>query len=121
MKNRHLRNEALVRRIERLVEKSINLVRKLPRDSVNRVLGTQCLEAITSFGANYEEACVAESLKDFIHKMRICLKEVKEARYWLKLLLKANPQLSDEIIPVGKEVTELAKIFNSILGKFKTK
>ncbi len=70
-------------------------------------------------GANYREACEAESSKDFVHKIRVVLKEARETKYWLKLLLKNNPQLSDEIIKLGKECAELIKIFSSIVSKFK--
>ena len=41
-------------------------------------------------GANYEEARGAESPADFIHKVRIALKEVRETRYWLRLVLQAK-------------------------------
>jgi four helix bundle protein len=41
-------------------------------------------------GANYEEARGAESPADFIHKVRIALKEVRETRYWLRLVLQAE-------------------------------
>jgi len=41
-------------------------------------------------GANYEEARGAESPADFVHKIRIALKEVRETRYWLRLLARAE-------------------------------
>lgn len=41
-------------------------------------------------GANYEEACNAESRNDFVHKMQIVLKESQETLYWLKLINKAE-------------------------------
>jgi four helix bundle protein len=44
----------------------------------------------TSPAPNYAEACGAESRKDFIHKLSICLKELRETRCWLKLILKAE-------------------------------
>ncbi len=72
-------------------------------------------------GANYREACEAESSKDFVHKIRVVLKEARETKYWLKLLLENNPALSEEIIKLGKECVELIKIFSSIVSKFKRK
>ncbi|WP_363319878.1 four helix bundle protein [Flavobacterium sp.] len=48
------------------------------------------LRSATSIGANVEEAIVAQSRKDFIHKMSIASKETKETKYWLRLLDKSN-------------------------------
>lgn len=64
----------------------------------------------TSPGANYEEARGAESRKDFIHKLGIVLKEQKESRYWLKLIVKSKLTLSDNGQPLINEVEELIAI-----------
>ena len=64
-----------------------------------------------SIGANYIEANESLGKKDFLMKIRICRKEAKETRYWLKLL--------DEKI-LSEEAMEYMRIFGSILEKFKS-
>jgi len=66
---------------ERLLEygaRIIKLVESLPNTVVGRRVGDQLLRSGTSAGANYEEAQGAESKDDFIHKLQIALKELRE-------------------------------------------
>ncbi len=70
--------------------------------------------AAGSVGANYCEATEAESKKDFIHKIGICKKEVKESRHWLRLLARSNPERIKEIREFWKEAQELLLIFSKI-------
>ena len=78
---------------ERLLEygaRIIKLIESLPSTLVGRRISDQLLRCATSAGANYEEARGAESREDFVHKMQIALKELRESRYWLLLLVKAG-------------------------------
>ncbi len=63
-------------------------------------------------GANYEEACGAESKADFAHKIGVVLKELKETRYWLRLVheypLVKSPTRLD---PLLKDTEQLIAIF----------
>ena len=68
------------------------------------------MRAATSAGANYEEACAAESRADFIHKMQIVLKELRESHYWLRLLEKSDLTAKSELAPILKEADELCRI-----------
>ena len=73
---------------ERLLDfavSSIKLSVKLDRSSVGRHVANQFMRAATSAGANYEEACGAESKADFIHKVQLVLKESRESLYWLQV------------------------------------
>jgi len=71
-----------------------------------------------SVGANYIEANEALSKKDFIMRVKICRKESKESRYWLKLLdIQDASEQENERISLIKEATELMNIFGSILRK----
>ena len=56
----------------------------------------QLFRAGTSAGANYEEARAGESRADFIHKMQIVLKELRESHFWIKLLIAAKLITSEE-------------------------
>jgi four helix bundle protein len=72
----------------------------------------QLFRAGTSAGANYEEARAGESMADFIHKMQIVLKELRESKYWLKLLIaaKLNPSEDETLKSLLSESQELTAI-----------
>src|SRR6476619_5004730 len=78
---------------ERLLEFSariIRLVDALPNTRAANHLAGQLLRCGTSPYGNHGEVEAAESRKDFIHKLKICLKELKETRRWLRLLAKSS-------------------------------
>jgi four helix bundle protein len=80
--------------------------------------GKQVIKASGSVGANYIEANESLSKKDFIMRIKICRKEAKESRYWLRLLdINSQLELEDEQNHLVQEATELMKIFGSILQK----
>lgn len=88
----------------------IKLVIKLNKTSVGRHIGDQLIRSATSAGANYEEACGAESRADFIHKTQIVLKELKESLYWL-MLAEKSALIPDEVLrPTLREGEELVRI-----------
>jgi len=74
------------------------LVENLPETRLGRHIAGQLIRSGTSPAPNYEEACAAESRADFIHKLRIVLKELRESRCWLRLI-----QIS-ELLPGEKEL-----------------
>jgi len=101
---------------ERLLEFAaaiIDLSESLPRTRAGNHISGQILRAGTSPYGNHGEAQAPESAEDFIHKMKICLKELRETRRWARLIdrkrwLVKNPQLSF----VLRESEELNRIFN---------
>lgn len=113
------RNKVLLERTLKFSNDLIFLLKKLPKDMVNDVLFKQVIRSGTSVGANYREACEAESGKDFVHKIRICKKESRETGYWLEILISSNQKLEKELNALYKECNELLKIFSSISSKFK--
>jgi four helix bundle protein len=97
----------------RLLEFASDVIRltvRLQRTAVGRYLGNQLMRSAASSGANYREACGAESKADFVHKMQIVLKELREAEYWLQLLARANVAPADALKPLTAEVDELVRI-----------
>lgn len=98
-------------------KKIIDLLKQLQRSSINLEMTSQTIRSAGSVGANYREANDALGKKDFYMRMKICRKEAKETKYWLELILHNNPDLRDPILPLIGEVTELIKIFSSILTK----
>ena len=99
----------------------ISLMMKLPQNSVNKRMIEQLIGSGGSVGANYCEANEAESKKDFIHKIGICKKEIKETRYWLDLLSYANPNYADQFKILSSEVQELLLIFSKIISSCRNK
>jgi four helix bundle protein len=86
----------------------IKVASRLPRDRIGRHVADQHVRAATSAGANYEEARAAESTSDFVHKIRIAAKEIREASYWTNLVLRSGwikveglPQLADEALQLA--------------------
>jgi four helix bundle protein len=91
----------------------IELVNKLPHTDIGNHIRIQLLKSGTSPGANYEEACGAESRSDFIHKLGVVLKELKESRFWLRVIKKADLLPVDQLDPILKECEELCAIVAS--------
>jgi four helix bundle protein len=78
---------------ERLLEFAARIgkvVDALPDTRMGRHIAGQLVRSGTSPAPNYAEACGAESKKDFVHKLGICLKELRESRCWLRLLIKSK-------------------------------
>ncbi|MFH2138651.1 MAG: four helix bundle protein [Candidatus Omnitrophota bacterium] len=88
----------------------VKLINALPNNIVGKHIIKQLLRAGTSPGANYEEACGAESRADFIHKLSIVLKELKESRFWLKLVLRSELIKAEHIRPLLEECQQLCAI-----------
>jgi len=90
-------------------------LKKLPRTPANIEDGKQLIRSSGSVGANYIEANESLGKKDFIMRIKICRKEAKESRYWLRLL--ETPGMESDRDYLIKESIELTNIFGSILRK----
>jgi four helix bundle protein len=114
-------NYDLEERTARFAERVIDFARTIKETAINKRIITQLVGAAGSVGANYCEATEAESKKDFIHKIGICKKEVKESKHWLRLLARSNPENKEEIRELWKEAQELLLIFSKISRSSKGK
>jgi four helix bundle protein len=93
-------------------------VKKLQKTIANIEDSKQVVRASGSVGANYIEANEALSKKDFIMRIKICRKEAKESRYWLRLVdINSDPELEIEQKDLIREAEELTNIFGAILNK----
>jgi four helix bundle protein len=93
-------------------------VRMLCRTPANIEDGKQLIRSSGSIGANYIEANEALSKKDFLMRIKICRKEAKEARYWLRLLDAGNDTQHNHLREgLIQEATELTHIFGAIVTK----
>lgn len=101
---------------ERLITFAVEIVqlsRALPKDSAGKHMAKQVLRSGTAPAAHYAEARGAESTRDFIHKLRIALKELNESRVWLKIIVRSNLLSDEKAAFVTKEVDELCRIINA--------
>jgi four helix bundle protein len=101
---------------DRLLEFSarvIRLVDAFPNTRAANHLAGQLLRCGTSPYGNHGEVEAAESRKDFIHKLKICLKELKETRRWLRLGAKSAMLPGAKMDAILSETEELIKIFFS--------
>jgi len=95
----------------------INFTRKLTGDYAERHIGNQLLRSGTAPVSHHGEAQAAESPADFIHKMRLALKELRESDRWLKLIARAKliPTKSD-FPHLLDETDQLIRIFVSSIA-----
>ncbi len=99
---------------DRLIDFAVRIIKlasKLPRTPAGKHIAGQILRAGTSPGPNYGEARGAESRADFLHKVRVVLKELNETFVWLRIIERGQilpPKSLSEIIPENRA---LCKIF----------
>jgi four helix bundle protein len=101
---------------ERLLEFSVRVgkvVDALPDTRLGRHVVGQLVRCGTSPPPNYEEACAAESRADFVHKLKVALKELRESRFWLRYIARAELLAAGKI---GKILDECNQLCN-IIGK----
>jgi four helix bundle protein len=89
----------------------IRLVDALPNTRAANHLAGQLLRCGTSPYGNHGEVEAAESRKDFVHKLKICLKELKETRRWLRLAERSSLASPRQMAPILDETEELIRIF----------
>ena len=90
----------------------IDVSEKLPATRAGSHIAGQLLRAGTSPYGNHGEAQTPESMDDFIHKMKFCLKELRETRRWLRLIERKTWLDSDsQLLFLLRECEELVRIF----------
>src|SRR6266705_5702964 len=82
--------DELVERLINFAARIGNVVDALPDTRMGRHIGGQLVRSGMSPAPNYEEGCAAESRADFVHKLSICLKELRESRSWIRLIIKTE-------------------------------
>jgi four helix bundle protein len=88
----------------------VGLCLKLQKSYVGRRISNQLFDAGTSAGANYEEARGGQSRADFVHKLQIVLKELRESLYWLLLTQRSRILDCAELSEAIRETRELSNI-----------
>jgi four helix bundle protein len=78
---------------DRLIDFAVRIIRiaeSLPKSRIGSHIAGQLVRSGTSPAPNYGEAQSAESPADFVHKMKLCLKELRETRVWLLMIVRAK-------------------------------
>lgn len=99
---------------DRLIRFAVNCIQaaeKLPRSFAGNHLSGQLTRSGSAPALHYGEAQSAESRTDFIHKMKIALKELRETKNCLTIIEKLNWPVSINLPAIIKECTELIFIF----------
>jgi four helix bundle protein len=101
---------------DRLLEfpaRLIKLVEALPKSRADNHIAGQLLRCGTSPFANHSEVQAAESRKDFIHKLGVCLKELREIKRWLRLIVRVELLPAKRVRLLLLESEELTRIFSA--------
>ena len=106
------RNLRLEKRLIRFSVSVLKCIRLLPKRFDSQHIAKQLMRSSTSPAANYGEAQAAESRIDFIHKLRISLKELRETRVWLIILYETQSEtLRANLTDLINESDQLISIF----------
>ena len=110
---------------DRLINFAVRIIRtaeSLPKSKIGNHIAGQVIRSGTSPAPNYGEAQSAESRSDFIHKMKVCLKELRETRIWLLMIVKANlMKPASKLEALIDENNQLISIFVSSIKTAKQK
>ena len=99
----------------------VNLYKFLKKEHGEYILSQQLIRSGTSVGAIIREAEHAESLKDFIHKLSIGLKEANESKYWLDLLFATDFLTKKMYESLSSDCEELLKLLTASVKTSKLK
>ena len=92
--------------------RTVKVCEALPRNRIGAAhFADQLFRSGTGVAANYSEAAEAESRKDFIHKLKIAMKELSETRTWLKVISFSGYIEKKSLDPLIDESVELTRIF----------
>jgi four helix bundle protein len=99
----------------------VKVVEALPKTLVGRRIGDQLLRSGISVGAHYEEARAAESRDDFVHKLQIALKELRESNYWIRLLITIGALPETKLKSILDESSQLRAMLSKAVATTKGK
>jgi four helix bundle protein len=107
--------DALEERLINFTVRVIKLSASLPKSPAGKHIAGQIVRSGTSPASNYGEARGAESHSDFIHKLRIVLKELNETFIWLRIIERSHMIKENLLLSILEENRELCRIFISSL------
>lgn len=95
IKTMEARMNDLSQRLFEFAVRVIEFLKSLPYSAENKTIRTQLSKSACSSGANYEEAQAGSSKADFINKVRISLREMRESNYWLRIIERTTGEVSN--------------------------
>lgn len=98
---------------ERLLDFAVRVgkvVDSLPETRMGRHIAGQLIRCGTSPAPNYAEPCGAESKRDFVHKLGVCLKELRESSCWLQMIVKSELITESRLFTLLDECGQLSSI-----------
>ena len=110
MRHRKRKGEDIAARMLDAVGVVLGMLPALQREAESKHVAKQLWRAVTSGGANYEEARGAESVPDFLHKLRVATKELREALYWLQVVQRSHWLPANALDALIDEVDQLVAI-----------
>lgn len=110
VERRERKGDDLAQRLIALAVRIGNVVDALPDVRLARHIAGQLIRCGTAAAPNYAEARGAESRKDFVHKLGVCLKELRESQCWLKLVVSSNLLPERRLTPLLDECDQLIAI-----------
>jgi four helix bundle protein len=123
MKRTEKDNQSFADQLEdRLINFAVRIIRlsaRLPRTPAGKHVAGQILRSGTSPAPNYGEARGAESNADFIHKIRVVLKELNETSIWLRIIERSHMLPTSLLVDLIQENRELCRIFTASLKTFR--
>ena len=114
------KGDDLARRLIQFAARVGKVVDAIPDTRLRRHIAAQLVRCGTSPAPNYAEARGSQSKKDFIHKMAICEKELRESQCWLELIACAELLPQSRLSPLLKESDELISIIVKSIATAKT-
>jgi len=118
--NKEFKKYDLEERTYDFAENCKEFLKRIERSVHNLEYYKQLIRSSGSVAANMIEANESLSRNDFSHRIKICRKESKESRLWLRLV-DISDQLESDRSALIQEATELTRIFGAILEKMKVK
>ena len=107
----------LERRVADFAARCLDVCEALPRGRVGVAnFKDQLSRSATAVAANYAEASVPASRRDFANKMSIAMKELVESRMWLYIIAKREYVKPALLVPLAEETDELVRIFNASIS-----
>lgn len=114
MENKKIRLEE---RLPKLFRSTVNLSKKYEKELIAKRIIPQLVASIGSIGANYQEATMAMSKKDFIKCLKIARKEAAESLLWLVGFDEISQGKDPQVREITQEVKEIGYILSSIISK----
>ncbi len=111
--------EELSLRLIRAAVRLGNVVDALPDTRMGRHIAGQLVRCGTSPAPNYEEGCAAESRADFIHKLSVVLKELRESRCWLRMITEGDLLPEQRLGDLLDECNQLCNIIGQSVATAK--